>query len=126
MIGAIKAAGRLPPVEYDEVLAWLVLALLAFGLVMVYSASIATAEASKFTGHHPTYYLVRQAIFIAAGFVAGVMAFQIPSAACSAVTASTGFSGALGRPNTPVFTWPGLIVMTFTPCRVSRLRSASR
>ena len=69
---------RLPAVEYDEVLAWLVLALLAFGLVMVYSASIATAEASKFTGHHPTYYLVRQAVFIMAGFVAGVMAFQIP------------------------------------------------
>jgi cell division protein FtsW len=78
----MRAAGlvsrQLPPAEYDEVLAWLVLALLAFGLVMVYSASIATAEASKFTGHQPTYYLVRQAIFILAGFVAGVMAFQIP------------------------------------------------
>ena len=79
MMRAASVAGRLPQAaEYDEVLAWLVLALLAFGLVMVYSASIATAEASKFTGHHPTYYLVRQAIFIAIGFIAGVMAFQIP------------------------------------------------
>lgn len=64
--------------EYDEVLAWLVLALLAFGLVMVYSASIATAEASKFTGYHPTYYLLRQAVFIGAGLVAGAIAFQVP------------------------------------------------
>jgi cell division protein FtsW len=44
----------------------------------VYSASIATAEASKFTGHQSTYYLVRQAVFICVGFVAGVMAFQVP------------------------------------------------
>ncbi|MBI1175600.1 MAG: putative lipid II flippase FtsW [Sideroxydans sp.] len=71
--------GRQQPLaEYDEVLAWLVLALLSFGLVMVYSASIATAEASKFTGHHPTYYLIRQALFIGAGLVAGMMAFQVP------------------------------------------------
>ncbi len=69
---------QLPLAEYDEVLAWLVLALLAFGLVMVYSASIATAEASKFTGHNSAYYLIRQAVFICIGFVAGVMVFQVP------------------------------------------------
>lgn len=69
---------RLPVAEYDEKLVWIVLALLSIGLVMVYSASIATAEASKFTGHQPTYYLVRQAIFIAVGFVMGVVAFQLP------------------------------------------------
>jgi cell division protein FtsW len=69
---------RLPVTEYDEHLAWIVLALLSIGLVMVYSASIATAEASKFTGHQPTYYLVRQAIFIGLGFVLGVAAFQFP------------------------------------------------
>lgn len=64
--------------EYDEVLAWLVLALLSFGLVMVYSASIATAEASKFTGYQPAYFLIRHALFIGIGFVAGVLAFQMP------------------------------------------------
>ncbi len=36
--------------EYDRSLAWTALLLLAVGLVMVYSASIATAEASRFTG----------------------------------------------------------------------------
>ena len=45
---------------------------------MVYSASISTAEASKFTGYQPAYYLLRQGIFIAVGLLAGLFAFQIP------------------------------------------------
>ena len=64
--------------EYDEMLAWIVLALLSIGLVMVYSASIATAEESKFTGFHPAYYLIRHSLFIFIGIAAGVMAFQVP------------------------------------------------
>jgi cell division protein FtsW len=69
---------RLPQAEYDEMLAWIVLALLSIGLVMVYSASIATAEASRATGYHPAYYLLRQGAFILVGFVAGAVAFQVP------------------------------------------------
>ncbi len=64
--------------EYDEMLVWIVLALLSIGLVMVYSASIATAEESKFTGFRPAYYLVRHSLYIFIGIVAGVMAFQVP------------------------------------------------
>ena len=45
--------------EYDPLLLWSALALLMMGLVMVYSASIATAEGSKFTGHQASYFLVR-------------------------------------------------------------------
>ena len=63
--------------EYDEILAWVVLALLSIGLVMVYSASIATAEESKFTGFNPAYYLIRHGMFIFIGLVCGVMAFQV-------------------------------------------------
>ncbi len=69
---------RLPMAEYDELLAWVVIALLSLGLVMVYSASIATAEASKYTAYQSTYFLVRHALFILVGFVLGVVAFQIP------------------------------------------------
>ena len=64
--------------EYDETLAWIVLALLSIGLVMVYSASIATAEEGKFTGFHPTYFLLRHGMFIAVGLIVGMMAFQVP------------------------------------------------
>lgn len=69
---------RQPMSEYDQMLAWVVLALLCIGLVMVYSASIATAEGSKFTGFRPAYYLVRHGVFLAVGFLAGMIAFQIP------------------------------------------------
>lgn len=64
--------------EYDWVLMWLTAALLAFGLVMVYSASIDIAEASRATGHHSTFFLIRQAIFISVGLAAGYATFQVP------------------------------------------------
>lgn len=63
---------------YDPTLAWAALLLLATGLVMVYSASIATAEASAYTGYRPWYFLARHALFIAAGLTAGLIAFQVP------------------------------------------------
>jgi cell division protein FtsW len=71
---------RTPPAQaqFDEILIWVLIALLALGLVMVYSASIATAEASKFTGHQPAYYLVRHGVFICAGLLFGLLAFQMP------------------------------------------------
>jgi cell division protein FtsW len=63
---------------YDPTLAWAAGLLLAIGLVMVYSASIATAEASAYTGYRPWYFLLRHALFVAAGVVAAAVAFQIP------------------------------------------------
>ena len=63
---------------YDPTLAWTALFLLAIGLVMVYSASIATAEASAYTGYRPWYFLARHALFVGAGLAAGAIAFQIP------------------------------------------------
>ncbi len=50
---------------------WSALLLGAIGLVMVYSASIAIAEASRFTGDSPAYFLVRHAVFLAVGIAAG-------------------------------------------------------
>ena len=52
--------------------------MLLIGLVMVYSASIATAEGSAFTGHQPAFFLVRHAVYLAIGLVGGLIAFQIP------------------------------------------------
>ena len=65
--------------DYDTVLTWIIAGLLSLGLVMVYSASIATAEAGKFTNYQPTYYLVRHGLFILVGLVAGVVVFQVPT-----------------------------------------------
>jgi cell division protein FtsW len=64
--------------EYDLALLWAALLLLGVGLVMVYSASIASAEQSKFTSNQPTYFLVRHLFFLAAAAIAGTMVFQVP------------------------------------------------
>ncbi len=71
-----QASARAP--DYDAGLLWSALILLAFGLVMVYSASIATAEASRFTRGNPAYFALRHAAFLAVGIVAAMFAFQVP------------------------------------------------
>jgi len=63
---------------YDVSLLWTTLLLLAIGLVMVYSASIAMAESSAHTGFRAWYFLARHALFSCIGVVAAVVAFQIP------------------------------------------------
>jgi hypothetical protein len=75
---AVKTRTPPPQAQFDELLIWVLIGLLALGLVMVYSASIATAEASKFTGHQPAYFLFRHGLFITAGLFFGVLAFQVP------------------------------------------------
>jgi cell division protein FtsW len=64
--------------EYDESVLWTTLLLATLGLVMVYSASIATAESARLTGGHPTWYLARHAAFLAASLVVGALVFQVP------------------------------------------------
>jgi cell division protein FtsW len=65
---------------FDQPLAWVVGALLALGLVMVYSASVAMHDNPKFANYAPTYFLQRQAMFIALGFICGLLTLQIPIA----------------------------------------------
>lgn len=64
--------------EYDRTLVWCTVLLLALGVVMVYSASIAIAEGGRSTGYQPTYYLVRHALFVAISIAVAVVAFQVP------------------------------------------------
>lgn len=77
MIGALDNPRRQIE-EIDYALLWSVLILLFTGLVMVYSSSIAIAEAGRFTNHQPAYYLVRHGVFICIGLVAAAVTFQIP------------------------------------------------
>ncbi len=69
---------RKSPSDVDPWLLWSAIGLLVFGLVMVYSASIATAEGSRFTGFQSSYFLVRHGVFLTIGLVAGLVTFQIP------------------------------------------------
>jgi len=70
---------RIAAVSYDQGLLWAVLLLLGFGLVMVYSSSIALAEADKMTGHNSTYFMVRHAAYLGISLTAAFLAFQIPT-----------------------------------------------
>jgi cell division protein FtsW len=63
---------------YDAGLMWVTLVLLTLGIVMVYSASIATAEAARFTGYRGAYFLARHALYAALGLMAAVVVVQIP------------------------------------------------
>ena len=62
----------------DPALVWSALLLAAIGLVMVYSASIAMAEAERFTGFRPSYFLVRHSIYMAIGLAFAVALFRVP------------------------------------------------
>lgn len=64
--------------DYDQGLLWVTLLLLALGLVMVYSASIAIAGANRYTGHQESYYLMRHLAYLAVSLMAGFIAFQLP------------------------------------------------
>lgn len=80
MITTMLNRERINSPNYDQGLLWVTLVLLGLGLVMVYSASIAIAEADKAVGHNSSYYLVRQAIFLVVSVTAALVAFNIPVA----------------------------------------------
>lgn len=61
---------------YDWGLMWVALALLGLGLVMVYSASVATAEAMY---GNPDHYLIRHGMYLVIGLALAYAAFQLPS-----------------------------------------------
>ncbi len=64
----------------DQALVWVTVALLAWGLVMVYSASIALPDNPKFARYAHSFFLTRHAIFLGLAFVIGLLAFQVPMA----------------------------------------------
>jgi cell division protein FtsW len=71
-------ARNAPSAEYDRSLAWAALILAATGLVMVYSASIATAESSRLAGNNAAWYLARHGLFLAVALAAAIAVFLLP------------------------------------------------
>jgi cell division protein FtsW len=72
-------ARNAPSAEYDRSLTWAALLLAAGGLVMVYSASIATAETSGFSGHNSAWFLVRHGAYLAIALASAITVFLIPA-----------------------------------------------
>jgi cell division protein FtsW len=63
---------------FDQALLWVTVALLAFGVVMVYSASIAMPDNPRFSRYAHTHFLTRHVLSLAMAFVTALIAFQIP------------------------------------------------
>ena len=72
------SAARLQGV--DQTLVWVVVALLMWGMVMVYSASIAMPDNPKFSRYAHTHFLVRHVISMTVGCIVALLAFQVPMA----------------------------------------------
>ena len=70
------AAARLYGV--DRALIWLVVALLMWGMVMVYSASIALPDSPRFARYAHTHFLTRHVISMLLGSAVALLAFQMP------------------------------------------------
>lgn len=80
-VGSLKGAAgieqRSRMMEYDQPLVWVVVLLMLFGMVMVYSASIALHDSPKYANYKTWHFLVRQAMFIGVSLLVGLMVFRI-------------------------------------------------
>lgn len=64
----------------DQALIWMVIGLLAWSIVMVYSASIAMPDNPRFGKIAPTHFLLRHSMSIGMAFVGALLAFQVSMA----------------------------------------------
>jgi cell division protein FtsW len=62
----------------DQALVWVVVALLMWGMVMVYSASIAMPDNPRFARYAQTHFLTRHIISLVLGCAVALLAFQVP------------------------------------------------
>ena len=79
--GMGRGAGSSAPVRmagFDQALVWVCVALLVWGLVMVYSASIAMPDNPKFARYAHTHFLTRHMLSLVVAFAAALIAFQVP------------------------------------------------
>ena len=70
--------GRTRMRNYDAPLVLAAVTLLLLGLLMVYSASIALADGPRYASYGSYYFVIRHALFLAAGLMAGAVAISLP------------------------------------------------
>jgi cell division protein FtsW len=78
LLGSREAVHSVTEPDIDPTVIWLVAALLGLSAVMVYSASIAIAEAARYSGGQAHYFFLRHVISQGVGIVAAIVVFQIP------------------------------------------------
>lgn len=75
--GALRS-GRTSMPLFDSALIAVCLALVLFGLLMVYSASIALADGPRYASYGRYYFVMRHGVFIAIGIVSALIAVTVP------------------------------------------------
>ena len=65
-------------VGFDQALLWVVIGLMLWSLVMVYSASVALPDNPKFARYEHTHFVSRHGMFMLVGLLAAWGAFQVP------------------------------------------------
>ena len=116
---------------FDQPLLWVVVALVAWGLVMVYSASIALPDNPRFANYAQTHFVVRHAMSTVIGVVAALLAFQLPLRTWEKL-APWLFAGALlllvlvlipfiGKGVNGARRWIPLGIMNFQPSELAKL-----
>ncbi len=63
--------------RFDQPLFWLAVAIVVWGVVMVYSASIALPDNPKFARYSHNHFIVRHVLFIAVSCAVAFMAYQV-------------------------------------------------
>jgi cell division protein FtsW len=63
---------------FDQALVTVVGVLLALGVVMVYSASVALPDNPRFGNYSPMFFLLRHVLFLCIGLVAALAVLQVP------------------------------------------------
>jgi len=80
-VSGFNGSTRAPrPQVFDQTLVWVVVGLLLFGLVMVYSASIAMPDNPRFARYSQMHFFGRHVVSMGLAFVAALLAFQVPVA----------------------------------------------
>jgi cell division protein FtsW len=126
-------SGRAAPSRvqgFDQQLLWVCVALLAFGLVMVYSASIALPDNPRFARYAHTHFLMRHLLSLVLGFVFALLAFQVPVATwekaapwlfvASLVLLIVVLIPHVGKGVNGARRWIGLGVMSFQPSELAK------
>jgi cell division protein FtsW len=116
---------------FDQPLLWVVVTLLLWGLVMVYSASIALPDNPRFANYASTHFVARHAFFMAIGLITSLVAFQLPIRAweklapwlfiLTLVLLVLVLIPQLGREVNGARRWIPLGVMNFQPSELAKL-----
>ena len=115
---------------FDKALVWVALALLMWGLIMVYSATVALPDNPKFARYAHTHFVMRHFFSLAVAFVMAVLAFQVPVRTweklapwlfvCSLVLLALVLLPFIGKGVNGARRWISLGVMNFQPSELAK------